>query len=141
MESTTPQTFGVWLRKLRRENRLSQVELSEAASIDQTYVSDLETGKKTPSRKVVERVVKALTHNMEPEDAEMQHNDALLAAGYAPPGMVVTDSRVIYQPILEQLQVASQNGFLDDEALRRIKIQIDLETQEAARRRGALEES
>jgi transcriptional regulator with XRE-family HTH domain len=51
---------GVNVQRLRREKDLSQEELAHRASIHQTYLSGVETGKRNPSVGVLERVAKAL---------------------------------------------------------------------------------
>lgn len=51
---------GVNVQRLRREKDLSQEELAHRASIHQTYLSGVETGKRNPSVGVLDRVAKAL---------------------------------------------------------------------------------
>ena len=51
---------GVNVQRLRRERDLSQEELAHRASIHQTSLSGVETGKRNPSVGVLERVAKAL---------------------------------------------------------------------------------
>jgi len=83
MEATPAPTFGVWLKSLRSLAGISQTALAEGADIHHTYVSDMETGKKIPSRKVIERIVKVLTRRIDPAEAERYLSEGLLAAGYA----------------------------------------------------------
>jgi len=51
---------GARLRAVRRSFGRSQVELADDAGITQGYLSDIETGRKNPTRDVVERIAKAL---------------------------------------------------------------------------------
>jgi transcriptional regulator with XRE-family HTH domain len=51
---------GLNLQRLRKERGLSQEELAHAADVHQTYVSDLERGKRNPSILVLDRLAKAL---------------------------------------------------------------------------------
>jgi transcriptional regulator with XRE-family HTH domain len=48
------------IQRIRREKDLSQEEVAHRASIHQTYLSGVETGKRNPSILVVERIAKAL---------------------------------------------------------------------------------
>lgn len=49
--------FGEKLRRLRTENNLTQPELAEATSIEQSYLSKLENGKSLPSNDVLNKVL------------------------------------------------------------------------------------
>ena len=51
---------GLNLQTFRREKNLSQEELAHAANVHQTYVSDLERGKRNPSILVLDRLAGAL---------------------------------------------------------------------------------
>ncbi|MBP0441307.1 helix-turn-helix domain-containing protein [Tianweitania sediminis] len=51
---------GLNLQRLRKARGLSQEELAHAADVHQTYVSDLERGKRNPSILVLDRLAKAL---------------------------------------------------------------------------------
>jgi len=51
---------GQNLTQMRREKGLSQEALAHAANVHQTYVSDLERGKRNPSIIVLDRLAKAL---------------------------------------------------------------------------------
>lgn len=48
------------LRELRLSRRLSQEALADVAAVHQTYLSDLENGKRNPSILVLERLATAL---------------------------------------------------------------------------------
>lgn len=51
---------GLNLQKLRRQKGLSQEALAHASKIHQTYLSGVETGRRNPSVKVLERLAFAL---------------------------------------------------------------------------------
>lgn len=51
---------GVNIQRLRRAAELSQEELGARASVHQTYLSQVEGGKRNPSIDVLERIAKAL---------------------------------------------------------------------------------
>ena len=51
---------GVNIQRLRRVADLSQEELGARANVHQTYLSQVEGGKRNPSVDVLERVAKAL---------------------------------------------------------------------------------
>lgn len=48
------------IQRIRRERGLSQEELAHRAEVHQTYLSGVETGRRNPSVKVVERIANAL---------------------------------------------------------------------------------
>jgi transcriptional regulator with XRE-family HTH domain len=48
------------IRIQRVIKKISQDELAKAAKVDRSYISMIETGKKTPSLAVLERIAKAL---------------------------------------------------------------------------------
>jgi transcriptional regulator with XRE-family HTH domain len=52
---------GLNLQRLRREKNFSQEELAHAANVHQTYISDLERGKRNPSILVLDRLAGALS--------------------------------------------------------------------------------
>ena len=52
--------LGDELRKARDEAKLTQEQLSFAAEIDRTYISQLENNKKSPTVDVLFRICKAL---------------------------------------------------------------------------------
>jgi transcriptional regulator with XRE-family HTH domain len=57
--------FGVVLRRLREERRLSLREVAQLAQVDHAYIHRLETGEKeSPSEEVVSRLIRVL----KPED-------------------------------------------------------------------------
>ncbi|MBY6758611.1 helix-turn-helix transcriptional regulator [Clostridium botulinum] len=48
------------LKKIREEKNISQSKLAILASISRSYVSEIESGKKTPSLDILERIAEAL---------------------------------------------------------------------------------
>lgn len=60
--------FGVALRQLRIERRVSQSKLAERAGFDHSYVSRLESGARTPTRESVTQLAAALMLN--PHDTD-----------------------------------------------------------------------
>ena len=52
--------FGLNVKKLRKEAGLSQEAFAEAAGLARSYMSDVETGRRNPTLKVVERIAAAL---------------------------------------------------------------------------------
>lgn len=51
---------GANLQRLRKQKGYSQEELAHAADVHQTYVSDLERGKRNPSIKILDQLARAL---------------------------------------------------------------------------------
>lgn len=51
---------GVNVQRLRRKLDLTQEELGERANVHQTYLSQVEGGRRNPSVLVLERIAKAL---------------------------------------------------------------------------------
>lgn len=52
--------FGSYLRSMRKENGMTQVELAESVGVDSTYISRLENGRDHPSEEVLLRLAVAL---------------------------------------------------------------------------------
>ena len=52
--------FGASVRQHRTLLRLSQEDLAERASLDRTYVSGIERGRRNPSLKILQQVADAL---------------------------------------------------------------------------------
>jgi len=52
--------FGQELRKLRKEAKYGQVQLAKLAGISAAYISQLETGKKKPTDRVIAKLSGAL---------------------------------------------------------------------------------
>ncbi len=75
---STPAPFGERLRHWRQRRRLSQLELAHVADVSTRHLSYVETGRASPSRDMVLRLVDRL-------EVPLRERNALLeAAGYAP---------------------------------------------------------
>lgn len=48
------------LKKIREEKNISQSKLATIAGISQNYISEIESGKKTPSLEILEKIANAL---------------------------------------------------------------------------------
>jgi transcriptional regulator with XRE-family HTH domain len=73
-----PRPFGELLRQWRERRRLSQLELSLAATVSTRHLSFLETGRSAPGRELVLQLAEHLDVPLR------ERNRLLLAAGYAP---------------------------------------------------------
>ena len=97
-----PTSFGEHLRHWRQRRRFSQMELAHVAEVSTRHLSCVETGRASPSREMVLRLVERL-------DVPLRERNAwLVAAGFAPmyrarplddPGMA--SARAAVQRILE----------------------------------------
>ena len=74
----TPSTAGEHLRQLRRDAKLSQLELALITGVSQRHLSCLETGRAKPSPATLHHLLGALEAPLE------QRNRVFLAAGFAP---------------------------------------------------------
>ena len=52
--------FGRALRKIRKENKFTQDELSIYSRVDRSYISELENGEKAPSLLTITALARAL---------------------------------------------------------------------------------
>jgi transcriptional regulator with XRE-family HTH domain len=52
--------FGLVIKELRKERKLSQERLADEASLDRTFLSQLETGRKQPSLLTILQLAHAL---------------------------------------------------------------------------------
>ncbi|WP_145028463.1 helix-turn-helix domain-containing protein [Paenibacillus sp. Y412MC10] len=52
--------FGKALRKIRKEKKLTQDELSVYSRVDRSYISELENGEKAPSLLTITALARAL---------------------------------------------------------------------------------
>ena len=73
-----PSTAGAQLRHLRRQAKLSQLDLALITGISQRHLSYLETGRARPSAGTLHNLLSALETPLE------QRNGVFLAAGFAP---------------------------------------------------------
>jgi transcriptional regulator with XRE-family HTH domain len=79
MSTNNDNAFADLLHSLRKASELSQVELAEAAGLDDSYISYLERGlREHPSQPIVLSLAKGLGLNTEETDW------MLVSAGYAP---------------------------------------------------------
>jgi transcriptional regulator with XRE-family HTH domain len=100
--SAPPTSFGEHLRHWRQRRRFSQMDLAHVAEVSTRHLSCVETGRASPSREMVLRLVERL-------DVPLRERNAwLVAAGFAPmyrarplddPGMAA--ARAAVQRILE----------------------------------------
>jgi transcriptional regulator with XRE-family HTH domain len=78
MNAAAQANAGSAVRSLRRDARLSQLELSLRVGVSQRHLSCIETGRARPSRAMLIALLDAMKAPLP------QRNAALLAAGYAP---------------------------------------------------------
>lgn len=64
MNTKILQKFGERLKKLRKENNLTQEQLAEKVNVHPTYVGKLEIGKCNPSLMLIYKFSKALKVNL-----------------------------------------------------------------------------
>ena len=57
--------LGMRIRYLRKEKKMSQLDLALEAEVNKNYISDLERGSRNPSILVLERIAKALDVSLE----------------------------------------------------------------------------
>lgn len=61
--------FGQYLEQIRRDRRLSQKQLAYALDINPSYVSALETGKKSPPTEVIlQKLISSLSLDKQEQD-------------------------------------------------------------------------
>jgi transcriptional regulator with XRE-family HTH domain len=56
---TIEEAFGEVIRKLRRDNQISQEKLAELSNLDRSFISLLECGRKQPSLITIFQIAKA----------------------------------------------------------------------------------
>ena len=57
--------LGMRIRYLRKQKKMSQLDLALEADINKNYISDLERGSRNPSLLILERIAKALDVSLE----------------------------------------------------------------------------
>lgn len=57
--------LGMRIRYLRKEQKMSQLDLALEAEVNKNYISDLERGCRNPSILVLEKIAKALDVSLE----------------------------------------------------------------------------
>ena len=60
MENDLLETFGLHLRNLRLERKMSQIDLAYKGGFDRNYIGMLERGERNPSLKNIKRIAQAL---------------------------------------------------------------------------------
>ncbi|BDI33469.1 hypothetical protein CCAX7_55200 [Capsulimonas corticalis] len=92
MSKENASTFSLWLAEQRRQypEKLSQDDLADMANITQGYASALERGARAPSKKVVEKLARALA----PPGSDVDFVQALIASGLDAAGFKV-EQRII----------------------------------------------
>lgn len=58
--ATITQRFGERVRKLRNQNRISQLELAQKAQLDLTTVNEIENGNREPMLRTIWKIANAL---------------------------------------------------------------------------------
>jgi transcriptional regulator with XRE-family HTH domain len=96
MNTLQSQPVGHLLRAWRQRRRMSQLELALEAEISSKHLSFLETGRSTPSREMLLRLVESLAVPLR------EQNVMLVAAGYAP----IFPERPLDAPELQQVRQA-----------------------------------
>lgn len=63
-DNTELKKFGDAVREYRKKNKLSQMELSDKASLDRTYIGGIERGERNPSLQNIIKIAQALNINI-----------------------------------------------------------------------------
>ena len=64
MQTDIMVRFGQAVRKIRREQGISQEELAERCGLHRTYISDVELGKRNVSLENIERIAISLNRSL-----------------------------------------------------------------------------
>jgi transcriptional regulator with XRE-family HTH domain len=85
--------FGAWLRARRDERDLTGEALAAliGGGFTQGRISSYETGVKNPERETVRLIAEALAQGQTRVTAEDLERDGLIAAGFAPEGMMLPE--------------------------------------------------
>lgn len=71
--------FAAYLREIRKGKNLTMVELSKAAGVSQSYLSQLENGKSLPTDAVVNKLLIGLTTSVEEQnEIKVEMNNRIL---------------------------------------------------------------
>lgn len=62
--STINERFGVKVRKLREQRKISQLELAQKAKLDLTTVNEIENGNRDPLLRTIWKIANALDVSM-----------------------------------------------------------------------------
>lgn len=64
MQTDIMVRFGQAVRKIRRDQGISQEELAERCGLHRTYISDVELGKRNVSLENIERIATSLNKSL-----------------------------------------------------------------------------
>lgn len=64
MQTDIMVRFGQAVRKIRRDQGISQEELAERCGLHRTYISDIELGKRNVSLENIERIATSLNKSL-----------------------------------------------------------------------------
>lgn len=67
--------FGTAVRRLRREQNISQEQLADMCCLHRTYISDVELGKRNVSLENIEKMASALGISITKLFAEVENNN------------------------------------------------------------------
>ena len=62
---TSSESLGRRIAYLRKQRKMSQLDLSIEANVNKNYISDLEKGRRNPTLLVIERIADALGVSLE----------------------------------------------------------------------------
>jgi transcriptional regulator with XRE-family HTH domain len=79
-EKVSVTEFGKRIAQLRQENQQTMTDLADKVGVSEAYISLLESGKRHPSRKIVEKLVV----NFSPMGSPLLRDQLLILAGYDP---------------------------------------------------------
>lgn len=108
--------FATYLRKIRKSKQLTMVELSKAAGVSQSYLSQLENGKSLPTEAVVNKLLIGLANSVE-EQNELQvemNNRILLDESSKTLGELeakeskITDGNILLKKLIGQANAISE---------------------------------
>ena len=107
--------FGSWLSNARAKRGVSGEALADMAQTTQAYISQLESGMRNPSRKMVERLVQALYVGEDEYVAMRMLNEGLRAALFMPQDQDPLE--IVAEPILDALRIAREDGLLTPDVI------------------------
>lgn len=74
MSEAIQRQFGAAVRKLRREQNISQEQLADMCCLHRTYISDVELGKRNVSLENIAKIASALGISITGLFAEVENN-------------------------------------------------------------------
>lgn len=87
----TPVTFGQTLARYRAKAGVSQAELARQTDFDHSYISRLEAGVRTPTRRAVE----SFSNSLKLKSGD--HAVLLAAAGFVPLGSEIVSHKILVE--------------------------------------------